>query len=106
MPQLRPVELGAHELRAIAGKLVIEPEASPPPSTLIEIVRPERDEDTFVTGRVLSIGPEAATELPGVKVGDRVLYSQSVSATNAATRGGKARHIVHHSHVLCAIEAP
>jgi hypothetical protein len=104
VPQLRPVELGElEELRAVGCKLVIAPEE--PPARLLEIVR--KDEDTFAIGRVISMGIEAADKLREVKPGDRVLYSQSVSATNAAAKreGSKlaARHVVHHDHVLCGV---
>ena len=104
MPQLRPIELGARELRAPGVKVVIEPDDAPPASTLLEVVRSRGDEDTFATGIVVSMGSDARRELPDVKPGDRVLYPVAVASTNAAARGGKARHIVHWDKVLAAIE--
>jgi hypothetical protein len=101
--QLRPIDLGTRELRAPGVKIVIEPEDPPKASELIEVVRGKGEEDTFRIGRVLSMGTEAARELPDVQPGDRVLYPQTVAATNAAERGGKPRHIVHWDKVLAAV---
>ena len=84
------------ELRAIAYKVIVEPE--PEPERVIAIVK-ERD-DAFRIGRILSIGDEAARKVPELRVGDRVLYAQSVSCTTAV----RNRHIVHHDHVICAVE--
>jgi co-chaperonin GroES (HSP10) len=102
VPQLRPIELGDAELRATAYKVIVEPEETVT-SSLLTIVR--KDEDSFRIGRVLSLGVEASRKLPDVKRGDRVLYAASTACVNGATRGGKPRHIVHHDHVLCAVES-
>ena len=83
------------ELRAIAFKVVIEPLAEP--ERIIAIVK-ER-QDSFRRGRVLSIGKVAAEKLPDLRVGDLVLYAQSVACTNAV----KNRHIVAHDHVLAVV---
>lgn len=91
---LAPYE--TRELRAIAYKVIIEPE--PEPERVIHVVK-ER-EDSFRIGRVISIGSEANEKIPELAVGDRVLYAQTVSCTTAM----KDRHIVHHDHVLCIVE--
>lgn len=83
-------------LRAIAFKVIVEPE--PEPKRAIHIVKDMAD--AFRVGRVLSIGKEAADKLPDLRVGDRVLYAQTTSCTTAV----KGRHIVHHDHVLCVVE--
>jgi hypothetical protein len=84
------------EVRAVAGKVILEPEEAP--ERIIEIVR-ER-EDAFRVGRVISIGREAAKELPDLRIGDRVLYAQGVACTTAV----KDRHIVAHDTILCALD--
>jgi co-chaperonin GroES (HSP10) len=84
------------ELRAVAYKIVVEPE--PAPERVIALVRDRPD--VFRIGRVVSIGSEANEKIPELAVGDRVLYSQSVACTTAV----KDRHIVHHEHVLCIVE--
>ena len=83
------------ELRAIAFKVIVEPE--PAPERIIAIVQDSAD--NFRIGRVLSIGREAGTKVPELAVGDRVLYAQSVSCTTAV----KNRHVVHHDHILCVV---
>ena len=84
------------ELRAIAFKVVVQPE--PEPERTIQVVR-ERD-DVFRIGRVVSIGSEANEKIPDLMVGDRVLYAQSMATTTAV----KDRHVVPHDHVLCIVE--
>lgn len=83
-------------LRAIAFKVIIEPE--PAPERLIHVVK--ETEDAFRIGRVLSIGKEAQEKMPDLKVGDRVLYAQLTSCTTAV----KDRHIVKWDHVICGVD--
>lgn len=102
MPQLRPIQLGSDELRAIVERVVIEPEKvqrSP-----LDIDR--SDEDTFRIGVVLSIGTAARKKCPEIEIGMRVLYAASGAATNAAKRGDAERHVVHSDHVLCEVYGP
>ncbi len=83
------------ELRAIAEKVIVVPEDEP--ARLIEVVK-ERP-DSFRIGRVLSIGLEAAKQLPELAVGDRVLYAQSVACTTAV----KDRHVMHYDQVIAIV---
>lgn len=88
-------ELGG-ELRAIAYKVVVEPE--PEPERLVAVVKSQ--EDSFRVGRVVSVGKVAAEKIPELEPGLRVLYAQGHSCTTAV----EGRHIVHHDHVLCVVE--
>jgi hypothetical protein len=103
---LAPYELGGTaELRATGRKVVVEPE--PAPERLVHVVK-DRD-DSFRIGRILSMGIEAADKLRELKVGDRVLYAQSVACTTAVTKrdkagSSKARHIVDHEAILCGVQ--
>lgn len=90
------IALEGLELRAIAFKVIVQPE--PEVDRIVHVIK-ERD-DAFRVGRILSIGKEAAEKLPELRVGDRVLYAQSTSCTTAV----KDRHVVHHDHVLCVVE--
>jgi co-chaperonin GroES (HSP10) len=99
VPQAQPLELApGEELRGAGTKVIIAPEK--PRERLVHLVRGDGDEDTFVLGRIVSVGTEAGRELgPDLKVGDRVLYAQSAAAKNAV----KDRHVVRWDHVLCGI---
>lgn len=87
------------KLRAVGVKVIVEPE--PEPETAIALVK--NQPDSFRLGRVVSIGSEAATHLPDLRVGERVLYAQSVACTTAV----KGQHVVHWEHVIApVVEGP
>jgi hypothetical protein len=87
----------AMSLRAIAFKVIVEPEREASDDRLITIVKSAKD--SFRIGRVLSVGAVAKEKVPELEPGVRVLYAQSVACTNAC----EDRHIVHHDHVLCIV---
>jgi len=86
-------------LRALGEMIIIDPVDEPETSPSRRLVVVRHDPLVFRIGIVHSIGPEAARLIPALREGDRVLYSQSVSAKPMADR-----HVVHHSAVLCTVD--
>ncbi len=84
-------------LRAVAYKVIVEPEKEATDDRLIAIVK--HTKDSFRLGRVLSVGAVAKEKVPELEPGVRVLYAQSVACTTAVEN----RHVVHHDHVLCIV---
>lgn len=85
------------DLRAIAYKVIVAPEAEAKSASVIEIVTSLKD--AFRIGKVLSVGAVAKEKVPELEPGVRVLYAQSVACTTAV----EGRHIVHHDHVIAVI---
>lgn len=84
-------------LRALSERVILGPLDEPDVGGLV-LILPEAHK-VFRIGRVCSVGPEAARLVPDLREGMRVLYSQAVSAKNVM----RARHVAHHSAIVCEV---
>lgn len=81
-------------LRALAERVIVQPLGEP--EHAIRLI--ERYDPVFAIGVVLSIGKGAQDECPDLRLGQRVLYSQEVSAKFGD------KHVCHPSAILAEVE--